>query len=93
MRSKNSTRRRQRLARQAEARKIEAEVKKLEQEVRLAELRAKNGDNTQRQSGTDKPIVSGHPGYDSLIGLTKRFGDSLRHFLPTMPTENAELPL
>ena len=29
---------------------------------------------------------------DSLAGRTKKFGESLRHVLPHMPNESAELP-
>jgi len=77
--------------RQAEERKIELARIEADKEVRIAELRAQNDGNVEgSRSG---PIGTDRAWEESLAGLTKRFGDALRHVLPQMPNESAELTL
>ena len=84
--------------RERELRRMELEKQKLETEIQLAELRTQGGaavnppdlalDTTQDGVG-----VTRAPGFDnSLAGRTKRFGDTLMHVLPHMPSEHAEIP-
>ena len=40
----------------------------------------------------DSAGATAAPRDNSLTGRTKRFGDALRHVLPRMPSEHAELP-
>ena len=87
-----------RMAVEAEELRARSELEKLRLEAdRDARLR-----EAQRQSGTQGNIVEedepeaggarGHPRLDTLAGRTKVFGDAMRHVLPTMPSENADIP-
>jgi len=76
---------------------FELEKQKMETEIRLAELRAQGSAAVDPSdpglNNTQDGVAVRVPGIDnSLAGRTKRFGDTLRHVLPQMPTEHAELP-
>jgi len=63
---------------------------RMEQEVTLRELelRAPNGAGGE----PDGQVMGGRRQNDTLVGRTKTFGDAMRHVLPKMPSESAELP-
>ena len=86
-----------------EARKVEAESRKAEakQETRKMELgmehkkieiqaRIPGGDEDSGTTGLEG--IAAVTGDNSLTGRTKKFGEALRHVLPHMPSEHAELP-
>jgi len=82
--------------REAEARKAEAEreTRRMELEMELTKIelqaRVQGGDDESGATGLEgsAAVASDH----SLTGRTKKFGDALRHVLPHMPSEHAELP-
>jgi len=82
--------------RKAEIEKIEAEREtrkmELEMEIRMIELKAKNqgedGESETAELQGAAAVAADH----SMAGRTKKFGDALRHVLPHMPSEHAELP-
>ena len=87
----------QRLAMEFEERRAERDARlkieqiKLEHEIGLEELkarRAKPGD----VEGVDGQTPSDPSGAGNLALQTKRFGEMMRHILPKMPQESAELP-
>jgi len=63
---------------------------RMEQEVRLRELelRASRGASGEPNG----QAMGGRRQDDFLVGRTKRFWDAMRHVLPKMPSESAELP-
>ena len=70
--------------------RLKAEQLKLEHEIRLIELKArqvKPGDG----EGVDGQTPSDPSGAGNLALQTKRFGEMMRHVLPKMPQESAEL--
>ena len=62
----------------------------METEIRLAELKTKQSEH--QSVGTENLVEPARAWDDSLAGRTKKFGESLRHVLPHMPAESAELP-
>ena len=73
---------------------FELEKQKMETEIRLAELRTQGSAAVDPSdpglNNTQDGAAARVPGIDnSLAGRTKRFGDTLRHVLPQMPTEHA----
>ena len=80
----------------AEERRSKLELEKLQVEadrdVRLRELQGQPG-----QAGTEGNVVPegqaarGPPRIDTLAARTKMFGDALRHVLPQMPSESADI--
>ena len=90
-------------AKKAEAEKdtrkmeMELELRKLEidREVRLLELKTKQETGGDQSNTTPVVHVDLGPSRtwdDSLAGRTKRYGETLKHVLPFMPSEIAELP-
>jgi len=90
---------------EAETRKVEAEVRKaereaeretrkmeLEMELKKIELQARipGGEDESGTMGLEGTAAVA--GDHSLTGRTKKFADALRHVLPHMPSEHAELP-
>ena len=79
-----------------EARKIEAEREtrkmELEMELKKIELTARTQDEDGESGDLESAGATAAPRDHSLTGRTKRFGDALRHVLPRMPSEHAELP-
>jgi len=81
---------------EAEERRMEREAAqamerlRMEQEVKLREweLRPSSGASGE----PDDQVMGGRRQDDSLVGRTKTFGDAMRHVLPKMPSESAELP-
>jgi len=74
---------------------LEMEIRKMEidREFRLTELRAQGLEVTGAvgESGADYFAVN--PRWDdTLAGRTKKYGETLKHVLPSMPAETAELP-
>ena len=60
-----------------------------DRDVRLRELQGQPG-----QAGTEGNVVpegQGPPRIDTLAARTKMFGDALRHVLPQMPSESADI--
>ena len=85
--------------REAEIRKMELEAQlekqRLEAEVRMAELKAGvHGELREpaNENGEGLMLRASQSVDNSLAGRTKKFGDALRHVLPHMPSEHAELP-
>jgi len=82
--------------REAEARKVEAEREtrkmELEMELKRIELQARIPGGDDEFGATDREGTAAVAGDHSLTGRTKKFGDALRHVLPHMPSEHAELP-
>jgi len=71
--------------------RLKTEQLKLEHEIRLVELKArqaKPGDT----KGVDGQTPSDPSAASNLALQTKRFGKMMRHVLPKMPLESAELP-
>jgi len=71
------------------------ERQRLEAEVRMAELKAGvHGElHEPANENKEKLILRAPQSVDnSLAGRTKKSGDALRHVLPHMPSEHAELP-
>jgi len=80
-----------------ENRKIELqmEMRKMEidREVQLSQLRRDTGEETGRDQGNLRVEAGPSRNWDdSLAGRTKRYGETLKHVLPFMPSEIAELP-
>jgi len=71
------------------------ELRRMEYEFRKLEMTRAD---PQRQVGTDmgfgldEKMAGGPPRQDTLAGRTKIFGDAMRHVLPQMPSESAEMP-
>ena len=82
--------------REAETRKAEAEREtrrmELEMELRKIELQARVQGGDDEPGPTDLEGTAAAARDHSLTGRTKKFGDALRHVLPHMPSEHAELP-
>ena len=80
-------------ARRAE-RKAERETRKMELEMELKKIelqaRVQGGDDESGTTGIEGTTAAASD--HSLTGRTKKFGDALRHVLPHMPSEHAELP-
>jgi len=73
----------------------EAEVRKIEAEISMAELRVGTqcgAGETSLVATEGEAMVVSQTVDNSLAGRTKRFGDALRHVLPHMPSEHADLP-
>ena len=71
--------------------RLKAEQVRLDHEVRMEELKtrqAKPGDVER----VDGQTPSDPRGTGNLVLQTKRFGEMMRHVLPEMPQESAELP-
>jgi len=71
--------------------RLKAEQLRVEHEIRLEELKArqaKPGDG----GGVDGHTPSDPSEADNLALQKKRFGEMMRHVLPKMPQESAELP-
>jgi len=71
--------------------KMKLEQAKLAHEIRVLELKAQQ---TQlgEDAGDDGATPSEPRGEGNLALQTKRFGEMMRHVLPKMPAESAELP-
>jgi len=82
--------------REAEARKAEAEREtrrmELGMELEKIELQARVQGGDDESGATDLEGTAAAARDHSLTGRTKKFGDVLRHVLPHMPSEHAELP-
>jgi len=70
---------------------MQFEQAKLAHEMKMAELRARE------DPISDDDVDDGHTprenrGEENLARRTKRFGETMRHVLPKMPQESAELP-
>ena len=63
---------------------------RMEQEVRLRELELRAPDGGGGEP--DGQFMGGRRQDDTLVGRTKTFGDAMRHVLPKMPSDSAELP-
>jgi len=61
-------------------------------ELKKIELTARTQGGDDETGTTDSAGATSAPVDNSLTGCTKKFGDALRHVLPHMPSENAELP-
>ena len=75
--------------------KMDMELRRMEidREVRLSELRVAHGDVIDAEETDVGYRTTLNPRWaDSLAGRTKRYGETLKHVLPPMPTEIAELP-
>ena len=74
---------------------LEMEIRKMEidREFRLTKLRAQGVEVTRAvgESGADYFAVN-HRWDDTLAGRTKKYGETLKHVLPSMPAETAKLP-
>ena len=64
----------------------------VEKEIRLAEIKAQSAENFQATQSDSRAAEATSAQDNSLAGRTKRYGDTLRHVLPLMPTQNANLP-
>jgi len=49
-------------------------------------------DPESEDEGEAGPTLRGNRGPQNLARQTKRFGDTMRHVLPKMPQESAEVP-
>jgi len=78
--------------REAEAHKAEAEREVRKMELKKIELQARVPGGEDESGGTGLEGTAAAAGDNSLTGRTKKFGDALRHVLPHMPSEHAELP-
>ena len=82
--------------REAETRKAEAEREtrrmELEMELKKIELQARIPGGEDESDSTGLARAAAVAGDHSLTGRTKKFGDALRHVLPHMLSEHAELP-
>jgi len=84
--------------REAEARKAEREAERktrkmeLEMELKKIELQARIPVGEDESGTTGLEGIAAVAGDNSLTSRTKKFGDALRHVLPHMPGEHAELP-
>jgi len=65
---------------------LEMELKKIERQART------QGGGDDESSTTGLEGIAAVAEDNSLTGRTKKFGDALRHVLPHMPSEHAELP-
>jgi len=87
----------QRLAMEFEERRAERDARlkieqiKLEHEIGLEELKARHAKPGDVE-GVDGQTPSDPSGAGNLALQTKRFGEMMRHILPKMPQESAELP-
>ena len=73
--------------------KIKIRKMEIDREFWLTELRAQGVEVTGAvgESGADYFAVN--PRWDdTLAGRTKKYGETLKHVLPSMPAETAELP-
>jgi len=81
---------------EAEERRLEREAAqamerlRMEQEVTLRELELKASSGASGEPNGQ--VMGGRRQDDSLVGRTKKFRDAMRHVLPKMPSESAELP-
>ena len=75
-------------------REAERETRKMELEMELTkiELQARVQGGDDESGATDLEGTAAAARDHSLTGRTKKFGDALRHVLPHMPSEHAELP-
>jgi len=71
--------------------RLKAEQVRLNHEIRLIELKARQAKPGDVE-GVDGQTPSDPSGAGNLALQTKRFGDMIRHVLPKMPLESAELP-
>ena len=80
-------------ARRAE-RQAERETRKMELEMELKKIelhaRVQGGDDELSATGLEGTAAAASD--HSPTGRTNKFGDALRHVLPHMPSEHAELP-
>ena len=83
----------QRADREAEERRVrmQFEQAKLDHELRMLEMRARPTHRGEGE-GEDGRIPSEPTGEGNLALQTKRFGEMMRHVLPKMHIESAELP-
>jgi len=84
--------------REVEMRKIELDMEmrkrqlEVNREVLILELRGQQEVETRDGGYVGLDFGSRRTWDDSLAGRTKRYGDTLKHVLPQMPTEITELP-
>ena len=80
-------------AREAEDRENarQFELGKMEMDMRKVEIQTAQAQQSGTVGGSDWPPLNTGWG-NSLAGRTKKFGDMLKHVLPPMPNETAELP-
>ena len=70
---------------------MQLEQAKLTYEMKKVEMEA--GEDPESEDGKDAGSTArGNRGPQNLARQTKRFGDTMRHVLPKMPQESAELP-
>ena len=60
-------------------------------ELKKIELTARTQGGDDETGDLDSAGATATSRYNSLTSRTKRFGDTLRHVLPRMPSEHAEL--
>jgi len=84
--------------REGEMRKIELDIEmrnrqlEVDREVRILELRGQQEAETRDGGYVGLDLGPKRTWDDSRAGRTKRYGDTLKHVLPQMPTEITELP-
>jgi len=71
--------------------RLKTEQIKLEHEIRLVDLKARQA-NPKNSEKVDGHTPSDPTGAGNLALQTKKFGEIMRHVLPKMPLESAELP-
>jgi len=71
--------------------RLKAKPVKLDHEIHLIELKARQAKPGDAE-GVDDQTLSDLGGAGNLALQTKRFGEMMRHVLPKMPLESAELP-
>ena len=76
-----------------EERRMKMELRKLElSRLELSRAEPQRQAGTNRSFGLDGWTAGGPPRQETLAGRTKIFGDAMRHVLPQMPSESAEMP-
>jgi len=70
---------------------LKAEQIKLDHEIRFEELKARRAKPCDGE-GVNGQTLFDPSGVGNMAFQTKRFGEMMRHFLPKMPQESAELP-
>ena len=77
-------------------RELEQKNRQLEHEFRMKELEMRGVASQRGESGmTGERTVERGDGprwEETLAGRTKRYGETLRHVLPKMPTDVGEIP-
>ena len=70
---------------------MQLEQAKLAHKLKKTEMKAREDPESEDEKDAG-PTLRGNRGPQNLARQTKRFGDTMRHVLPKMPQESAELP-